>query len=137
MGNFKKKVNDSWHILASGKATGISVNSPLLLEENENIASVNTILERHQGAITKLQRNVAWLALHGGGGSGGSGGGGSDITEAECTITVNGVTSGGQVLLGSDGLQITLNDIKAATSKLWTVTIRIGATQVAQTTASY
>lgn len=137
MSNFKKKVNDSWHILASGKATGISVNSPLLLEENENIASVNTILERHQGAITKLQRNVAWLALHGGGGSGGSGGGGSDITEAECTITVNGVTSGGQVLLGSDGLQITLNDIKAATSKLWTVTIRVGATQVAQTTASY
>lgn len=137
MGNIKKQnSNGNWDILASGKATGISVVNPKLLSEGETIESVDAILEKHQDAIDKLQHNVSWLAKHGGGGSGGSGGGG-DTTEATCDIMVNDNATGASVLIDENGLKITLANISAKTTKAWTVTVRIGATQIASTSLSF
>ena len=137
MGNIKNKVNGKTSVIASGQATGISVTNPKLLLEDQSVTSVDEVLERHQEAVSRMERNISWLAEHGGGGSGTGGGGGSDITEATCNIIVNGLESGNQVLVDQSGLQIVLNNISAKTPKLWTVIVRIGVTQVLKTQASY
>lgn len=139
MSNIKKQnSNGNWDVLASGRATGIAVVNPKLLEEGESINSVDEVLERHQDAIDKLQHNVSWLAKHGGGGSGGSGGGsGSDVTEATCDITVNDQPTGSNILIDENGLKVSLTNISAKVTKLWNITVRIGATQVATTTLSF
>ena len=137
MGNIKNKVNGKTSVIASGQATGISVTNPKLLLEDQSVTSVDEVLERHQEAVSRMERNISWLAEHGGGGSGTGGGGGSDVTEATCNITVNGLESGNQVLVDQSGLQIVLNNISAKTPKLWTVIVRIGVTQILKTQASY
>lgn len=137
MSNIKKKTGNSWKVLASGKSTGIAVVNPKLLLPEEEVVSVDTVLERQNEDISLLKRNVAWLAKHGGGGSGGSGGGGGLITEATCDITVNGVATGGQVMVDNNGLIITLNNISAQTPRMWNVVVRVGVTQIAQGTASF
>ena len=139
MSNIKKQnSNGKWDVLASGKATGIAVTNPKLLQEGETIDSVDGVLEKHQDAIDKLQHNVSWLAKHGGGGSGGSGGGGgSDITEATCDITVNDQLTGSDILIDENGLKISLTNISAKVTKTWNVTVRIGATQIASTVLSF
>ena len=74
MANIKKQnAKGAWEILASGNSGEISVNDPILLPEGTNVASVNDILKRQQEEIELLKRNVAWLALHGGGFSGSGG----------------------------------------------------------------
>ena len=136
MSNIKKQnSNGEWDVLASGKATGIAVTNPKLLQEGEVIDSVDGVLEKHQDAIDKLQHNVSWLAKHGGGGSGG--GGGSDITEATCDITVNDQLTGSDILIDENGLKISLTNISAKVTKTWNVTVRIGATQIASTVLSF
>lgn len=137
MSNIKKKIGDNWKVLASGKSTGIAVVNPKLLLPEEEVASVDTVLERQNDDIALLKRNVAWLAKHGGGGSGSSGGGGGLITEATCDITVNGVATGGQVMVDNNGLIVTLNNISAQTPRMWTVVVRIGVTQIMQSSASF
>ena len=139
MSNIKKQnSNGEWDVLASGKATGIAVTNPKLLQEGEVINSVDGVLEKHQDAIDKLQHNVSWLAKHGGGGSGGSGGGGgSDITEATCDITVNDQLTGSDILIDENGLKISLTNISAKVTKPWNVVVRIGATQIASTVLSF
>ena len=138
MSNIKKQnSNGNWDVLASGKATGIAVTNPKLIDEGETIESVDAVLEKHQDAIDKLQHNVSWLAKHGGGGSGGSGGGGSDVTEATCDITVNDNPTGSNILIDENGLKISLTNISAKVNKTWVVTVRIGATQIASTSLSY
>ena len=138
MGNIKKQnPNGNWDVLASGKATGIAVTNPKLLQEGETINSVDRVLEKHQDAIDKLQHNVSWLAKHGGGGSGGSGGGGGSITEATCDITVNDQLTGNSILIDENGLKISLTNISAKITKPWNVTVRIGATQIASTVLSF
>ena len=137
MSNIKKKKGDSWRVLASGKSTGIAVVNPKLLLPEEEVVSVDTVLERQNEDISLLKRNVAWLAKHGGGGSGGSGGGGGSITEATCDITVNGVPTGGQVMVDNNGLIIALNNISAQTPRMWSIVVRVGVTQIAQGTASF
>lgn len=138
MSNIKKQnSNGNWDVLASGKATGIAVTNPKLIEEGETVESVDAVLEKHQDAIDKLQHNVSWLAKHGGGGSGGSGGGGSDVTEATCDITVNDQPTGSDILIDENGLKISLTNISAKVNKTWVVTVRIGATQIASTTLSF
>lgn len=138
MGNIKKQnPNGNWDVLASGRATGIAVTNPKLLQEGETINSVDRVLEKHQDAIDKLQHNVSWLAKHGGGGSGGSGGGGSNITEATCDITVNDQLTGNSILIDENGLKISLTNISAKVTKPWNVTVRIGATQIASTVLSF
>ena len=139
MSNIKKQnSNGEWDVLASGKATGIAVTNPKLLQEGEVIDSVDGVLEKHQDAIDKLQHNVSWLAKHGGGGSGGSGGGGgSDVTEATCDITVNDQLTGSDILIDENGLKISLTNISAKVTKPWNVTVRIGATQIASTVLSF
>lgn len=136
MSNIKKQnSNGEWDILASGKATGIAVTNPKLLQEGEVIDSIDGVLEKHQDAIDKLQHNVSWLAKHGGGGSGGSGG--SDITEATCDITVNDQLTGSDILIDENGLKISLTNINVKVTKPWNVTVRIGATQIAFTVLSF
>lgn len=139
MSNIKKQnSNGEWDVLASGKATGITVTNPKLLQEGETIDSVDGVLEKHQDAIDKLQHNVSWLAKHGGGGSGGSGGGGgSNVTEATCDITVNDQLTGNDILIDENGLKISLTNISAKVTKPWNVTVRIGATQIASTVLSF
>ena len=139
MSNIKKQnSNGKWDVLASGKATGIAVTNPKLLQEGETIDSVDGVLEKHQDAIDKLQHNVSWLAKHGGGGSGGSGGGGgSDVTEATCDITVNDQLTGSDILIDENGLKISLTNISVKVTKTWNVTVRIGATQIASTVLSF
>lgn len=137
MSNIKKQnSNGKWDVLASGKATGIAVTNPKLLQEGETIDSVDGVLEKHQDAIDKLQHNVSWLAKHGGGGSGGSGGG-SDVTEATCDITVNDQLTGSDILIDENGLKISLTNISVKVTKTWNVTVRIGATQIASTVLSF
>lgn len=137
MSNIKKQnANGDWDVLASGKATGISVTNPKLLDEGNTVESVDSVLEKHQDAIDKLQHNVSWLAKHGGGGSGGSGSG-SDSTEATCTISVNGEASGASILVDEGGLRISLDNLSAKNSKAWLVTVRIGVTQIASANLSF
>ena len=138
MSNIKKKINGKWAVLASGKATGISVVNPKLLPPDEVVTSVDAVLEQHHDDIAKLQRNVAWLALHGGGGSGSGGGtGGSGITEATTVITVNGQLTGTQVMVDQNGLTIELTGLSIEAPKLWNVIVRVGVTQIAYRTASF
>ena len=64
MANIKiKDKNGNWITIASGNANGIATSNP-----NE---SVEDVLTEHSNKIAKLERNVSWLALHGGGGAGG------------------------------------------------------------------
>ena len=138
MSNIKKKINGKWAVLASGKATGISVVNPKLLPPDEVVTSVDAVLEQHHDDIAKLQRNVAWLALHGGGGSGSGGGtGGSGITEATTVITVNGQLTGTQVMVDQNGLTIELTGLSIEAPKLWNVIVRVVVTQIAYRTASF
>ena len=68
---------DRWENIASDDASGIYSDNPILTEDEAgNVMSIEDILLRYRAEIAKLQRNVAWLAKHGGGGSGGSGGSG-------------------------------------------------------------
>lgn len=62
-----------WETVASSEATELSTSSPEFLLEGEERTSVNNAMLRINDKISKLERNVSWLALHGGGGSGGGG----------------------------------------------------------------
>ena len=90
-----------WENIASDDASGIYSDNPILTQNGTgNVVSVEDILLRYRADITTLQRNVAWLAKHGGGGSGGSGGG-------------SGVTATLSILDPSD-------DVSEITSLVWT-----------------
>ena len=70
--------------MASDDAAGIYTDNSILTgDSNGEIKSVEDVLLRDRADIEKLQRNVSWLALHGGGGSGAGGG-----ATASATITV-------------------------------------------------
>lgn len=69
----------NWDISSSGKATGIVVDDPRLIdpelaEEGKTTESLNDVLVRHDEALKKHGGYIAWLAEHGGGGSGDGGG---------------------------------------------------------------
>ena len=132
-----KNDNGEWIKVATTESTGVAVDNPKLLKEDENITSVDAILENHEDRVTKLERNVSWLAKHGGGGSGSGSGGGSSISEATCKILVNSTESGGSVVVDQNGLNITLSEISVEATKTWSITVRIGSVQVAITSASY
>ena len=132
-----KNDNGEWIKVATTESTGVAVDNPKLLKEDENITSVDAILENHEDRVTKLERNVSWLAKHGGGGSGSGSGGGSSISEATCKILVNNTESGGSVVVDQNGLNITLSGISVEATKTWSITVRIGSVQVAITSASY
>lgn len=130
-----------WRVLASGKATGISTSNPIVLRNGEEVISVDTALARLYEKSVTYDGYFAWLAINGGGGAG-TGGGGSSVTEATCNIQVISadgtlVDSGGAVVLGDSGLQVSLHNIDVKTPKNWTVTIRIGSSLVATRSASY
>ena len=83
MANFKKKNPETgqWETWASGSASGIySVNPKLLKDADQEYISVEEALQRDREDIELMQKNISWLALHGGGGSGF--GGGSDATNS-------------------------------------------------------
>ena len=69
----------NWDVSSSGKATGIIVEDPRLIdpelaEQGKTTETVNDVLVRHDEEIKKQGGYIAWLAEHGGGGSGGGGG---------------------------------------------------------------
>lgn len=137
MNNIKKynEQRQGWDILASGSATGISTTNPKFLNEGEAIISVDTAMERLRDDLSLAQGNISWLALHGGGGSGGNGGSSGNVgQELTTTITVNGKSSGKDVIMGTDGLVITFSDISVKYNKGWEVVLRVGSTQVYSTT---
>lgn len=136
MGNIKVRDKEgNWVVVASNQASGMAVDDPALVEEDEK-SSVQDVLVNHEERVAKLERNVSWLAKHGGGGSGGSGGG-TDITEATCNIFANNVGTGNAVILNENGLTIELRDISVKATKVWKVTVRIGSIQVASGSASF
>lgn len=135
------KVNQSgnWKTIASGNAKGISTSNPDLLNAGETDISVYDAIERIAKEQKKHKGYIAWLAKNGGGGSGS--GGGTTITEATCTITVQGTEdkpqpTGNKIIMGSSGLIITLTNLQAALTKSWTITVRAGSALVLTTSAS-
>ena len=89
----------TWDISSSGKATGIVVDDPRLIdpdlaEEGKTTESLNDVLVRHDEALKKHGGYIAWLAEHGGGGSGGDGGAtGDKITLTNGNIVKEGNTN--------------------------------------------
>lgn len=101
-----RKYNDDsgqWEVISTSSASTVSVRSEKLLPESKKETNVEEVLQRFSDDITTLKGNVSWLAEHGGGGSG-TGGGGMISGE----IKVNGYATGSDVVLGSDGLAITI-----------------------------
>lgn len=70
-----------------------------------------------------MKRNVAWLALHGGGGSGGSGGG-TVARKASCTILINETSTTVSIVENQD-LLVTLSNFKGSGTTIpWSVVIK-------------
>ena len=86
----------NWDISSSGKATGIIVEDPRLIdpevaEEGVTGESLNDVLVRHEQELKKQGGYIAWLAEHGGGGSGGGGGTtGNKVTLTNANIVKEG-----------------------------------------------
>lgn len=71
-----------------------------------------------------MKRNVAWLALHGGGGSGGSGSGGTVARKASCTILINDTSTTVSIAEGQS-LDVTLSNFKGSGTTIpWNVAIK-------------
>ena len=93
MGTLKKynPETEQWETWASGSASGIySVNPNLFTEENQEYITVDEALQRDREDIEELQKNVAWVAIHGAYGTGGGGG-------TEATISVDILDDNGAV----------------------------------------
>ncbi len=129
MGNIKKYNGKEWDVVATNNSRDIVIDG---LTTNENSMSLNDVLQKHNDDIEKLKRNVAWLALHGGGGSGGSGGGGGGSYEATCTISVNGSESNeNELLIGKDDkIDILFSRFSSNAKNSWVVEIRLGSVLV-------
>ncbi len=138
MGDIKIK-NDKgeWVVVASGDSKGISTKNPKLIEDDSiNVTNIDEVLETHQEKIERLERNVSWLALHGGGG--GAGGGGSVIpSEVTCDIKVNTLPTNNTIVLSKDGLSVQLDNIPNTAIKNWIVKVNIGTTLVYTSNASF
>lgn len=88
----------NWDISSSGKATGIVVEDPRLIdpevaEEGVTGESLNDVLVRHEKELKKHGGYIAWLAEHGGGGSGGGGG----TTGDKITLTNGNIVKEGNI----------------------------------------
>lgn len=88
----------NWDISSSGKATGIVVEDPRLIdpevaEEGVTGESLNDVLVRHEKELKKHGGYIAWLAEHGGGGSGGDGG----TTGDKITLTNGNIVKEGNI----------------------------------------
>lgn len=88
----------NWDISSSGKATGIVVDDPRLIdpelaEEGKTTESLNDVLVRHDEALKKHGGYIAWLAEHGGGGSGG----GEGATGDKITLTNGNIVKEGNI----------------------------------------
>lgn len=129
MGNIKKHNGQDWEVFGSSEASEIAVRSPKILQEEESAISVEEALERVEDTLDKHDKNIAWLTKYGGGGSG-SGGGGGTILEATGTLHVNGLETGNDIIMDSNGLTISLDDVPAAITKAWSISIRIGAVKI-------
>ncbi len=128
----KVKVYDGekWVTVASSRASEISVTDKTLctsIDKDGNITesqstNVEKVLSDMKESIDLAQRNISWLALHGGGGAaGGSGGSGSTVSGY---ILVNSEKNGKDIVLNDSGLKI---EIKASGSN-WSVAAVSGST---------
>ena len=86
--------------------TDVAVTNPNYVTEEGNNTTLDETLSVISDDISKLQRNVSWLAEHGGGG--GNGGGGGVITSYGIVVTspMN-VTNAGSVYVDETGLTVT------------------------------
>lgn len=138
MGNIKvRDKNGKWVVVATSNAEGIGTSNPKLQKKVDAPTSADNVLEDHEDRLDKLERNVSWLAKHGGGGSGGGGGTGPSITEATCDIFVNNKPNGNNIIIDDNGLSIELKNISVQATKTWKIVVRIGSQQVAASTASF
>lgn len=85
----------NWDVSSSGKATGIIVEDPRLIdpelaEQGKTTESVNDVLVRHDEELKRQGGYIAWLAEHGGGGSGGGGATGDKINLTNGNIVKEG-----------------------------------------------
>lgn len=123
MGKTFKRYNEStkkWENVYAPETTVIQQ-----LEDGSNISDTNVVVTNYNYAggdeenvtlddtltvisddISRLQRNVSWLAEHGGGGGNG-GGGSSSASYGIIVVTPTNVTNGGSVLVDSTGLTVT------------------------------
>lgn len=115
MTNIKKKINNKWQTIATN-----NINN-LICDNNQNI---NEILSTHTKEIEKLQHNVSWLALHGGGGAGS----GSANTKTEATITVNNIpnNSDNSIVLDEGKALTIMFNMDASLTQYWSVTVQSG-----------
>ena len=107
--NLKKynKTTNSWDIIASGNASGISVTDPRFTQEDIH-ESVNDVLVYLDDKIEQTRRNLSWVVQNGTIG----GGGGGSSTEAMIKITNAGITTiDGVNYLYATSNSVTLNYI--------------------------
>lgn len=122
MTNIKKKINNKWQVIATN-----NINN-LICDNNQNI---NEILNTHTKEIEKLQHNVSWLALHGGGGAGT---GGNTTSKVEATITVNGIANNSDNVILNENQTLVINFIMTEVlTHYWEVTIQSGTKTILST----
>ncbi len=87
---FNKETN-KWEVLSPNYSSDIYVTNPSISQTSDGPKNLDTVITSINDDITKLKRNVSWLAEHGGGGGGGIGGGIGSSTEYKFHITTAGV----------------------------------------------
>lgn len=89
-----KDNNGKWQTAASNDAAAITtkvirtsvIPGSSIENTTKETLSVNELLQEHESRIKKTERNIAWLALHGGGGSGGGNGSSGSKVALEYSI---------------------------------------------------
>ena len=77
MAKYLRKYNKEtkqWEVLSPNYSSDIYVTNPSILQTSGDPKNLDVVLSSINEDITKLKRNVSWLAEHGGGGNGIGGG---------------------------------------------------------------
>lgn len=124
-----------WISVGSSEASGVFTNNGILTQDKEEglPKSVEEILLRHDDEIELLQKNVSWLAEHGGGGGGGGGGGDSASVRVDILSPTDGTTPVNDIIWSSNILYITYKLTTKSTSD-FNVVVRVnGVTIITET----
>lgn len=121
------QTNQQWEPVASGDATGVFTDNPLLT--SGKLASIEDVLVRDRGDIELLKKNVSWLAEHGGGGGYGPGGGSASFS-VEILDPSNQTTPISEVIWSSNIQQMYYQILSNGSSK-YTVQIQVDGKTVA------
>jgi len=133
-----KKYNNElgqWEPVASDDATGIFTNNTRLtgLTDGGDL-SVEDVLLRHENKFEKIEKNISWLALHGGGGSGYGVGGSSSFdieiySVSDNTTILSNKSTTGQIIW-SNTISGIYYAVKSKSSSKFNVQIKINGTVV-------